>query len=319
MRPDLTTLAERHRGELTGYCYRMLGSPFEAEDAVQETFLRAWRVLDRYDESRGSARTWLYRIATGICLDMLKGAQRRARAVDLGPASAPGPDIGAPLPDGAWVLPVPDGRVLPEGGDPAEIAVARETVALAFVAALQRLPPRQRAVLILRDVLCWQAAEVAGLLGVTVASVNSGLQRARAALATAGEPGAEPYRPLDEGQRRLLARYVEAFERYDVEALVALLHEDATMSMPPFAWWLSGRADIRAALVHSAGPCAGSRLVPTAANGMPAFGHYLPDGDGGHRPFALVVLEVREGRVAGLTSYLDGPRLFPLFGLPPSP
>jgi RNA polymerase sigma-70 factor (ECF subfamily) len=210
--------------------------------------LRAWRGFDRFDERRGSLRTWLFHIATNICLDMLKGAQRRARAMDLGPSSPAGPALGAPLPEYTWVQPIPDGRVLPEDGDPAELAASRETVSLAFVAALQRLPPHQRAVLILREVLCWRASEVAGLLGITSASVNSSLQRARAALGKAAPP-ADPYSPLDSEQRALLTRYVDAFERYDVEALVSLLHEDATMSMPPFGWWLSGREDIRQALV----------------------------------------------------------------------
>ena len=310
---------ERHRRELTGYCYRMLGSAFEAEDAVQETLLRAWRSFGRFDERRSSLRTWVHAIATNVCLDMLKGAQRRARAMDLGPASPVGAALGAPLPEGVWVQPVPDGRVLDEDGDPAALAVAREAVSLAFVAALQRLPPRQRAVLILRDVLCWRAAEVARLLDASVAAVNGMLLRARAALERARPPAGEPYRPLDGEQRALLARYVDAFERYDVDALVSLLHEDATMAMPPFAWWLRGRTDIRHALVASAGPCKGSRLLPTVASGTPAFGQYQPDGGGRLRPFALVLVEVAGGRITGLTTYLDAPRLFPLFELPPAP
>ncbi|MFC4590598.1 sigma-70 family RNA polymerase sigma factor [Sphaerisporangium corydalis] len=310
---------EGYRRELTGYCYRMLGSAFEAEDAVQETFLRAWNALGRFDERKGSLRTWLYHIATNICLDMLKGARRRARAMDLGPATSAGPDLGAPLPESAWVLPIPDGRVLAEDGDPAELAVSRETISLAFVAALQHLPPRQRAVLILRDVLCWRATEVAGLIGATVPSVNSALRRARVTLGGARPPAADPYRPLDGGQRALLARYVDAFERYDVAALVALLHEDATMTMPPFEWWLHGRKDIWRALSESAGPCAGSRLVPTVASGTPAFAHYLPDGAGGHRLFALQIIETTGDRLTGLTSYLNDPRLFTLFELPLSP
>jgi RNA polymerase sigma-70 factor (ECF subfamily) len=309
---------ERHRRELTGYCYRMLGSPFDAEDAVQETMLRAWRSLDRFDEGRASLRTWLYQIATNSCLDMLKGARRRARAMDLGPASDPGPDIGVRLPDQAWVQPMPDSWILPTDADPAELAVARETVSLAFVAALQHLPPRQRAVLILREVLCLRAAEVAALLGASTASVNSALQRARATLRNARPFAYQPYRPLDDEQQALLARYVEAFERYDVEALVSLLHEQATMSMPPYKWWLHGRTDIRYAMIASAGSCQGSRLVSTVANGLPAFGHYLADDGGGHRAFALVVVETFEGRIAGLTSYLDEPQLFSLFDLPPA-
>nr|BFE82110.1 hypothetical protein GCM10020093_047110 [Planobispora longispora] len=236
---------EPFRGELVGYCYRLLGSGFEAEDAVQETLLRAWRSSGRYDERRASPRTWLYSIATNVCLDMLRSAQRRALAMDLSRAADAGADIGAPLPEGAWVQPVPDGLVLPADGDPEETAVRRETIRLAFIAALQHLPPRQRAVLILRDVLAWKAEEVAHLLETTVASVTSALQRARATLRAIDTVPGEPFRPSDPAQRELLARYCAAFERHDVAALVALLHEDATMSMPPFAWWLRGRDRIR--------------------------------------------------------------------------
>jgi RNA polymerase sigma-70 factor (ECF subfamily) len=240
--PEMELRPELFRAELVGYCYRMLGSAFEAEDAVQETLVRAWRSLDRYDRTRAPLRSWLYAIATNIWLDMLRSAQRRARAMDLGPAAATGPDLGVPLPDTAWVEPIADGRVLRADGDPAELAVQRETVRLAFVAALQHLPPRQRAVVILRDVLCWKAEEVARLLVTTVASVTSALQRARTTLRTIPVGPAEPFQPMDPAQRRLLTRYCAAFERYDVETLVSLLHEDATMSMPPFPWWLRGRA-----------------------------------------------------------------------------
>ncbi|WP_185070832.1 sigma-70 family RNA polymerase sigma factor [Nonomuraea jabiensis] len=292
-----TTQFERHRAELTGYCYRMLGSGFEAEDAVQETFVRAWRT---YDAARGPLRAWLFHLATNICLDMLRGPQRRARAMDLTPAAVPGADLGPPLPPERWIHPIPDSRLSPE-----ELAVERETVRLAFVAVLQHLPPRQRAVLILRDVLKWTAAETATLLSTTVTSVNSSLQRARARL-----PAVEPADPkVDED---LLTRYVAAFERYDVDALVSLLAEDATMSMPPFTWWLRGREHIRAVLLASDAPCAGARLLPARANGSPAFGQYA---DG--RAFALVVLEVADGRITGMTTYLD-PGLFPFFDLPMS-
>ncbi len=295
---------ERHRVELTGYCYRMLACGFEAEDAVQETFTRAWRRAERFNEDRGSLRTWLYAIATNVCLDMRRSPQRRALPVDLGPAAEPGSVFGPPLPAAAWVRPVPDERVL----DPADALVGRESVRLALVAALQHLPPRQRAVLILRDVLCWRAEEVAGLLGTSVAGVTSALQRARAAL-----PPVRPPAPVDPG---LLARYCDAFERYDVTALVALLCEDATMSMPPFAWWLAGRDRIRTALAHGDGTCRDARAVPVAANGAPAFAHYAPGPDG-HRAFALVVLDVVGDRVAGVGTHLD-PALFALFGLPMS-
>jgi RNA polymerase sigma-70 factor, ECF subfamily len=308
---------EQFRVELVGYCYRMLGSGFEAEDAVQETLVRAWRHLDRFDQNRAPLRSWLHAIATNVCLDMLRSTQRRARAMDLGPASSAGTPLGIPLPERSWVQPIPDGRVLPAGGDPAELAVQRETIRLAFIAALQHLPPRQRAVLLLREVLCWTAEEVARLLETTVASVTSALQRARSTLAARTIEPIEPSRPMDQAQQDLLARYCDAFERYDVQTLVALLHEDATMSMPPFAWWLSGRDEIRRALLGAGRPCDGARLVPTVANGSPAFGQYRPSGpDGGYQPFALVVLELSDGLIAGTTTFLDAERLFPLFDLP---
>ena len=308
---------EQFRVELTGYCYRMLGSAFEAEDAVQETLVRAWRHLDRFDQDRAPLRSWLYTIATNVCLDMLHSAQRRARAMDLGPSSFAGASLGVPLPESAWVWPIPDGRVLPAGGDPAELAVQRETIRLAFVAALQHLPPRQRAVLLLREVLCWKAEEVARLLDTTVASVTSALQRARSTLEARKIEPAEAFRPMDEAQQRLLARYCDAFERYDVQTLVSLLHEDATMSMPPFAWWLRGRDEIRRALLGAGRPCDGARLVPTVANGSPAFGQYRPGGPEGRcQPFALVVIEVSDGLITEMTNFLDAERLFPLFGLP---
>ncbi|MDA0632641.1 sigma-70 family RNA polymerase sigma factor [Nonomuraea sp. MCN248] len=307
---------ERHRVALTGYCYRMLGSPFEAEDAVQETLVRAWRSLDRFDEDRAPMRSWLYAIATNVCLDLLRGARRRARAIDLGPSAQAGPDLGPPLPPDAFVRPVPDGRVLPAGGDPADLAAQRDTIRLAFIAALQHLPPRQRAVLILRDVLCCPADEVARLLDVSVASVTSALQRARTKLKAASLSAEDPYQPMDEAQRLLLARYCDAFERYDVEAMMALLHEDAVMSMPPFPWWLRGRAEIRRALLSAGRPCAGARLVPCAANGSPAFAQYRPGPDGRQAPFALVVLTLSGGLIAEVTNHLDADRLFPLFGLP---
>ncbi|MGP3984903.1 sigma-70 family RNA polymerase sigma factor [Streptomyces sp. KR80] len=307
---------EQHRVELTGYCYRMLGSAFEAEDAVQETMVRAWRAFDRF-EGRSALRSWLYRIATNVCLDMLNGSKRRARPMDLSSPSSASSALSPPLPEVTWVEPMPDGRVLPEVGDPAELALARESVRLAFVAALQHLAPRQRAVLILREVLAWKASEVAELLGTTVASVNSALQRARATLAASEVTAADPADPLDEDQRALLARYVDAFERYDMDLLTAVLHEDATLSMPPYDLWLRGRGEIRAWMLGTGIGCRGSRLVPVLANGSPAFGQYRPGGpDGGFEPWALQVLEVSDGRITGLNSFLDTAHLFPLFGLP---
>ncbi len=307
---------EEYRGELTAYCYRMLASPFEAEDAVQETMVRAWRALDRF-EGRSALRSWLYRIATNVCLDMLEGRERRARPMDLGPAREPIEANLNTLPEVTWIEPVPDALVVPADGDPAEVAVARETIRLAFVAALQHLPARQRAVLILCEVLRWKASEVAELLDTSVASVNSALQRARATLdATALSP-ADASPELDEPDRELLARYVQAFEQYDIEALTSLIQEDATQSMPPFDLWLRGRDDI---LTWWFGPgigCQGSRVVPTvAANGAPAFGQYKPSPGGGYEPWALQVLQLSGGRVAEFTFFLDTDALFPLFGLP---
>ncbi len=309
---------EDHRVELTGYCYRMLGSVFEAEDAVQDTFVRAWRALDRF-EGRSSLRSWLYRIATNVCFDMIDGRRRRARPIDLGPSGTADTPLGPPLPETAWVEPVPDGRVMPESGDPADQAVERETIRLAFVAALQHLPSRQRAVLILREVLRWKASEVADLLGTSVPSVNSALQRARATLGASGVTAADPPRPMDDEQRALLARYVDAFERYDLDSLVTLLHEEATTSMPPYDLWLRGSKHIKAFWAGPGIHCAGSKLIPTVANGLPAFGQYRPSGPGGsHHPWSLQVLEITDGQITGLTFFLDT-NLFPVFGLPPTP
>jgi RNA polymerase sigma-70 factor, ECF subfamily len=304
---------EQHRGELTGYCYRMLGSPFEAEDAVQETMIRAWRGLDRF-EGRSALRSWLYRIATNVCMDMLGSRSRRALPMDFGPASAPDPANLNTLPEATWVEPIPDGMV----ADPAELALARETTRLAFVAALQHLPPRQRAVLILCEALRWKASEAAELLETSVASVNSALQRARATLETAGVSVADAPANVDGVDRELLGRYVEAFEAYDMDALAALIREDASQSMPPYDMWLSGREDI---LTWWAGPgigCRGSRLLPTmGANGTVALGQYRPSESGsGHDPWALQVLEFAKGKVVEMTFFLDTGRLFPLFGLP---
>ncbi|HSC51097.1 MAG TPA: sigma-70 family RNA polymerase sigma factor [Gaiellaceae bacterium] len=301
---------EQHRRELTAHCYRMLGSPFEAEDAVQETLLRAWRSLDRF-EGRSSLRSWLYRIATNVCLDQLEGKERRARPMDLGPAGEPVIE-NLHTPEVPWLQPVPDSLV----ADPAEAVASRETIRLAFVAALQHLPPRQRAVLILCEVLRWKASEVAELLETTTASVNSALQRARATLeqveltpeTTSGEP-----------DRELLERYVKAFEDYDVEALTALIHEDATQSMPPFDLWLRGRDDIFTWWFGPGIGCKGSRVVPagSAANGSPAYGQYKPNESGdGYVPWALMVLEFSGSRIAEFTFFLDVETLFPLFGLP---
>ncbi|WP_040336997.1 sigma-70 family RNA polymerase sigma factor [Candidatus Blastococcus massiliensis] len=308
-----------HRRELTGYCYRMLGSIFDAEDAVQETMVRAWRGLADF-EGRSALRSWLYRIATNVCLDQLNGRQRRALPMDLA-GGDPYPPVPASLagrrPMTAWVEPVLDRQVLPEDGDPAEQAIARESVRLAFVAALQHLPPKQRAVLILREVLRWKAEEVARLLDATVASVNSALQRARATLADLGDRPAP--RDLDDADRELLARYLDAFERYDIDAFVQLLHEDATQHMPPFEMWLRGAEDIGTWMKGPGAECRGSRVFPVTANGAPAVAQYRPRAGGGHEPWGLHVLEIENGRVAHISSFLDlGTGLFTKLGLPAS-
>ena len=312
---ELELLLDGHRKELGAYAYRMLGSAFEAEDAVQETLLRAWKNFDRF-EGRAALRSWLYRIATNVCLDMLGGRERRARPMDLAPPMTADAPLGERLPEGTWVLPVPDGRILPDSGDPADLAESRETIRLAFVAALQHLPPKQRAVLILRDVLRWKASEVAELLETSVASVNSALQRARATLEATDVEAADPSEPLDDEHRALLARYVEAFERYDMDRLTSLLLDDATWSMPPYELWLRTHDDIRRWCLGTGIGCRGSRLIPTAANGSPAFGQYKPSPEGGLEPWSLQVLELSGGRIGGISFFLDTARLFPLFGLP---
>ena len=293
----------------------MLGSPFDAEDAVQETFVRAWRSRDRF-EGRAAMRTWLYRIATNVCLDSLKGSGRRVRAMDLGPACEPiETNLNVPS-DKRWIEPIPDHLVAPEA-DPADQVVERESIRLAFMAALQQLPPRQRAVLILREVLRWEASEVAELLDSTVASVNSSLQRARATLGKSEVSSNDPLPALSTGDRAMLERYVAAFERYDMNALTSLIREDARQSMPPFDMWLRGRDDILAWWLGPGIGCRGSRVLPVdGANGSPAFGQYKPSPQGGYEPWALQVLELSAGRIVELTFFLDTDALFPLFGLP---
>ena len=295
---------EQYRCELTGYCYRMLGSAFDAEDAVQETMVRAWRSLDRF-EGRSALKSWLYRIATNVCFDALAGRERRARPMDLGPAQEPLFENLAELPEVTWITPLPT---------PDELAEQRDTLRLAFVAALQHLPPKQRAALILCEVLRWQASEAAELLDASVSSVNSALQRARATLATADT--AAPAE-LDDDARALLERYVSAFEAYDIDRLTELLHEDAIQSMPPYSLWLQGRDDIFTWWFGPGIGCKGSKLVPVGlVNGMPAWGQYKPSDGGGYEPWAVIVPDVSDGRIVELTFFLDTPRLFPLFGLP---
>ncbi len=305
---------ESHRPALVGHCYRMLGSAAEADDAVQETLLRAWRGLAGFD-GRASLKTWLYRIATNVCLDSLADRAGRERPVALGPAGTVDDDL-LERPRAHWLEPIPDLHAIPADGDPAERAALRQSIRLAFVAALQRLPPRQRAALLLAEVLGWPASEVAGALETTVPAVNSALQRARATLAGSVPEGGPA--GLTPEQQALLARYVEAFERYDVDALAALLREDATLSMPPYTLWLRGPAAVKAWFLGRGIGCRGSRLVPTAANGLLAFGQYRPGGPGEpHRPWALVVLELSGDRIAHMNHFLDTATLFPRFGLAP--
>jgi len=308
---------EEHRRILTGYCYRMLGAASEAEDAVQETMLRAWRGRAGF-EGRSTMRSWLMRIATNVCLDMLTARQRRARPMDLGPSSAAGAPVTDALAESVWVGPVNDLRVLPGAGDPADVAAARDSVRLAFVATLQLLPPRQRAVLVLRDVLRFSAAEVAELLDTSVASVNSALQRARETLDDwRGELG-QSLAPADSRQRDLLDRYVDAFVGYDIPALVGLLRDDAVMSMPPLPLWLRGRDQIGRWMLGRGAHCEGSRVVPIQANGMPAFAQWRREG-GSFRPWAIQVVEIAEDAIVGLNFFLDTDRLWPHFGLPEQP
>jgi RNA polymerase sigma-70 factor (ECF subfamily) len=312
---ELEEVLGRHQRELLGYCYRMLGSPFDAEDAVQETMLRAWRGIERF-EGRAAVRSWLYRIATNVCLDALAAGGKRARPMDMGPAGEPVAENLNVLPEVTWIEPIPDSLV--SGEDPAEQTMARETLRLAFIAALQRLPARQRAALILCEALRWKASEVAELLDTSVASVNSALQRARATLEEIQHTPGELSPVLDADQRDLLTRYMAAFEAYDFDALTSLIREDAIQSMPPYDLWLSGREDIFTWWVGPGAACRDSRLLRApAANGLTAFGQYKPSPDGGREPWALQVVELGPGGLAELTFFLGTERLFPLFGLPP--
>ena len=309
-------LLELHRTALTGHCYRMLGSVMDADDAVQETMLRAWRALDRFD-GRSALGTWLHRIATNVCLDALKDRGPRARAMDEGPVNTVHDDLVA-LPRTHWLEPVPDAHAIPADTDPHTDAVLRESIQLAFVAAVQYLPPRQRAALLLTQVLSWSAAEVAECLDMSVPAVNSALQRARATLAerrASAVPRPLPYAPvaLTVAQQTLVQQYVARFEAYDVAGLTALMREDAVMNMPPYSMWLQGHADIAAWLLGRGCGCEGSRLVPVAANASPAFAQYRK---GGAEPWAIVVLELDGDRIAGSTFFLDTATLFPRFGLP---
>lgn len=316
-RAELEGQLDGYRRELTGYCYRMLGSSFDAEDAVQNAMVRAWRALDRFD-GRSSLRTWLYRITHNVCLDMLRGKQRRAMPMDLGPVSTADVTLGEPLAGETWLEPIATGRAVAADLDPADKAVQSESIRLAFVAALQELPPKQRAVLILREVLRWPAADVAALLDTTVAGVNSALQRARATLDADDRVAHDTVD--DASDRALLGQYLEAFEDFDLDRLIALLHEDATHSMPPWALWLQGATEWRRWLDGGPGQhCEGSRLLPIEVNGGLGFAQYRPSGPGGrHEPWALHLLEVVDGKIADIT-YFVGVDYFTAFGLPMHP
>jgi RNA polymerase sigma-70 factor (ECF subfamily) len=311
---DLGRLLDQHRNDLTGYCYRMLASPFDAEDAVQETLVRAWKAYASF-EQRSSMRTWLHRIATNVCLDMLRSKQHRQRPMDMGPAREPIAANLNTLPEVTWIEPIPD-TLIATDPDPEQTAVAKESVRLAFVAALQHLPAKQRAALILCEVMSWKAAEVAELLDMSVAGVNSALQRARAQLKT-GELAEEKTTVLDDAKRELLSRYVDAFEKYDISLLTKVIREDARQSMPPFDLWLQGRDDVFNWWFGVGIGCKGSRVIPAGtANGSPAYGQYKPSAKGGYEPWALQVVEIKGDKIGEITFFLDTERIFPLFGLP---
>ncbi len=302
---------ERHRPLLTGHCYRMLGSVFDADDAVQETLVRAWRSRENF-EGRSALASWLYRIATNVCLDLLTERKRRARPVEERPAGT----IGEPLmtrPSEEWLEPIPDGDVVPAEADPHVAAVLRQSTRLAFVSALQRLTGKQRAALLLVDVLDFSAKEAAECLKLSIPAVNSALQRARSCV---GEGALSSVDSLTNEQTALVARYVEAFEAFDIDRLVTLLHRDAHLSMPPYSFWVKGPTDIHRWLVGPGAGCRGSRLLATSACGLPAFGQYRQDASGGYKPWALIVLELDGDRINGINNYLDSEKLFPRFGLP---
>jgi RNA polymerase sigma-70 factor (ECF subfamily) len=314
---DFLRQADPYRRELLAHCYRMLGSVHDAEDLVQETYLRAWRSYDRF-EGRSSLRTWLYRIATRTCLTALESRGRRPMPTGLGAPSADPADDLVQQPEVPWLEPVPDAMVGAEGSDPAAIVAGRESIRLALIAALQHLPPRQRAVLVLREVLKWRAAEVAEVLGITTTAVNSVLQRARAQLDRVAPTEDEIVEPTAAEERQLLDRYVAAFEAKDIPAIVDLFTKDAVWEMPPFTGWYQGPENI-GRLVDTQCPAGGPddmRLIPTRANGQPAFGLYMREGDG-YLPFNLPVLTIGAGGVTHVASFFDL-RLFPLFGLPES-
>ncbi|GEM29845.1 DNA-directed RNA polymerase sigma-70 factor [Nocardia neocaledoniensis NBRC 108232] len=314
--PEVLAQFETHRRELCAYAYRMLGSSFEAEDAVQETFTRAWRSYDSF-EGRASLRSWLYKIATNICLDMLDRPQSRARPMDLNGPGRPDSPLPPPQPDYVWIEPIPNGLAF--GADPAEHASTKDTLRLAFVAACQHLPATQRAILIMREVLRFSASETAEALMMSPASVNSALQRARATMSKVQPTVADGFDESDPEQRKLIDDFVKAFEAYDMDALTTLLKADVALSMPPFDLWISGPENVAAFMLSTGSACRNSRMVPLeGANGLPAFGHYKPSEEPGvWVPWSITVLELEGDTISGLNFFLDTQKLFPLFGLAP--
>lgn len=314
--PDRTEFAELEllRGPITAYCYRMLGGSGETDDAVQETLIRAWRNFENFEPARARLSTWTHHIAHNVCVDMLRASQRRALSIDMSPAATVGDPLGTPLSADHFVEPMPDARIL-TATDPSEIVIERQTVRLAFVAALQHLTPSQRSALILRDVLHFSAAETATVMDCSPAAVNSALQRARSGMDSVNLSKADVHDPTGPDQRDLLDRYVRAFETHDVDALVSVLHDDATTSMPPFTWWLRGGVTI-ARLMALSDSCAGARLLPTVINGTPGFGQYRPDDDGGHSPFALIQVTPSNGKISEIVTFLGTADRFAEFGLP---
>ncbi|HLR83873.1 MAG TPA: sigma-70 family RNA polymerase sigma factor [Nocardioidaceae bacterium] len=309
---DLNQAFAAHRRELTGFCYRMLGAGAEAEDAVQETMVRAWRAFGDF-EGRSSLRSWLYRIANNVCVDMVRSPQRRARPMEMGPAGSTDAVLGEQLGEHMFVQPVPDSQVIDLDGDPADVAAARETIRLAFVAALQHLPARQRSVLILCEVLRWKAAEVAELLETSTASVNSALQRARATLASVQGEALDPR--TDPDQAELLAKYVDAFERYDITALVSLLRDDVVLSMPPWDLWLQGPDDFAGWFLGQGIVCKDGKLIPVDVNGSLGFANYHKVAEGVWDAWAIQVIDVADGKIIGHHNFIY-PELFEAFGVP---
>ncbi|MGN6184805.1 MAG: sigma-70 family RNA polymerase sigma factor [Thermoanaerobaculia bacterium] len=313
MHVDVTVL-EEHRAALTGHCYRMLGSAADADDAVQETIVRAWRSLDRF-QGRASVKTWLHRIATNVCLDHLSSSARRMRPFEEGDPSTVEMAKLETRDRMHWLEPIPDARAIPADANPFEQVVLKQTIRLAFVAALQHLPPRQRAALLLAEVLGWSAAEIAETLDMTVAAVNSSLQRARATMAARNAQIASDV--LDDDQSALLDRYVNAFHEYDVDALVSLMREDATLSMPPYTLWLQGPRSIGEWLRGPGAECAGSRLRRVEASALPAVAQWRRgETEGTYQAWSITVLEIDNGQIIRWNSFLDVETLFPMFGLP---